>query len=465
MRLKALTLLSLLFLVCWTQAYAQDGDDSEPELLILSGDRSEYPLGLYLELLEDPGGELTIEDVTSPEYEARFSPSQEEVPNFGFTDSVYWARLRLRNDNPAIERRLLELGYANMHFVDLYSPLADGEGFEVKQTGAMRPPSSRDILHPHIVFDLTLPSQSEQTFYLHFQNGDSMNLPLTLWQPMAFFTQSQQIRMVQGLFLGIMLGLMAYNLFLLFSIREVNYLYLVLLLGSFIVYELTQTSLMEVYVAPDSYQLKQYIHITAIVGVFVSLILFNDSFLMAKTQFPKFHRISMALVGVWAVLAIVDFFFSYHTMAMVIIPVEVVTLVVVTASVLIAWSQGFRSARFLLIAWLGVPVAILLLLLTLTGFISSNIITENLYRFAFAWMAICWSLALADRINLLKAEAERASRKLQDSEQRLNQTLEAMPVGVVVYGPDQRPTYMNKRTIDILTNPDKGLAPDPWTRR
>ena len=38
--------------------------------------QDEYPLALYLEILEDPGGELTIEDVSSPEYADRFFTSQ-----------------------------------------------------------------------------------------------------------------------------------------------------------------------------------------------------------------------------------------------------------------------------------------------------------------------------------------------------------------------------------------------------
>ena len=44
-------------------------------------------------------------------------------------------------------------------------------------------------------------------------------------------------------------------------------------------------------------------------------------------------------------------------------------------------------------------------------------------------MAICWSLALADRINLLKAETENANRSLTESEHRLSQILEGLPLG------------------------------------
>ncbi len=53
-----------------------------------------------------------------------------------------------------------------------------------------------------------------------------------------------------------MLGLLGYNLFLLFSLRDVSYLYLVLLLGGIILYDVSQTGLLEVYIVPSLYYLK-----------------------------------------------------------------------------------------------------------------------------------------------------------------------------------------------------------------
>ncbi len=198
----------------------------------------------------------------------------------------------------------------------------------------------------------------------------------------------------------------------------------------------------------------------AVALIFISLILFNDSFVSAKRLLPKIHRMNLAFAGVWGVLGLMTFLTSYHNLAIIMSPTIVVTIAAAAATVVIAWRKGFRAARFLLIAWTGLLAGILLFILTRMGFISSNFITENIYRLAFAWMAVCWSMALADRINLLKAETENANRNLQNSEHRLSQTLEAMPVGVVVYGTDQRPTFVNKRTAEILSNPERGLGPD-----
>ena len=75
--------------------------DSAPAV-ILTDEQGEYPLGLFVEILLDPTRELTIEEVSSPDYAAQFMPSQEEVPNFGYTTSAIWRRFRVRNETSQI---------------------------------------------------------------------------------------------------------------------------------------------------------------------------------------------------------------------------------------------------------------------------------------------------------------------------------------------------------------------------
>ena len=403
--------------------------------------------------------------MSSPEYAEQFSPSQVEVPNYGFSDSSYWLRLRLRNESRLTDQWFLELAYANMHFVDLFSPVPDGDEFQVTQSGTLRPPSNRDLLYPQVVFNLSIPNQSEQTFYMRFENGASMTLPLIVWEPSPFFANSLPKLIWHGLFLGIMVGLLGYNLFLFISLRDISYLYLTLLLSGIIFYDVSQSGLLGVYIFPDLYFLSLLAIPFSVALIFIPLLLFNDAFVSAKELLPRMHVVNLTFVAVWAVLGISIFVVSYHNLALVIPSTIAVTLGLVALNGVLAWRNGFRATRFLLIAWAGLLVGLLLFVLTRMGIAPSNFLSENSYRLGFAWMAVCWSIAFADRINILKAETEKANRDLMRSEQRLTQTLEALPIGVVVYGTDQRPTFLNKRTAEILTNPERDIGPDPNLER
>ena len=441
-------------------ALAQSGDPPAQEPLVLTDELDQYPLGLHLEILEDPSGELTIEDVSSPEFDSQFKPSQEAVPNFGYSESSYWVRFQIKNNTSGVNQWLLEVAFANVHFIDLYLPYPDAEGFAVKQTGINRPPATRDIRHPHFVFDLSIPVQSQQTAYLNIRSGASIVLPLTLWTPDAFINESQWSQVLQVLIFGALVGLLIYNLFILFSLREKAYLYLVILIASWLVFDLAYAGYMEIYIIPNLYYLRQFYMAVSFALVFISMVLFTDTILELKVSQPKLHRVNLASLGIWGVLMLLIPFTSYYVIAILMVSWALPTLAGVLAAGILTWRQGFQSARLFLAAWLGLLVTLSLILLVRLGIIPSSTFAENAFRVGWVWMAVCWSFALADRINRMKEETKAANLELQGSAHRLSQILEGLPLGVTVYGKDQKPSYVNQRTIDILSDPESGIQVD-----
>jgi signal transduction histidine kinase len=442
-----------------TPVLAQTGDPSPREPLILTDQQGEYPLGLHLEILEDPSGELTIERVSSPEFETRFVPSQAETPNYGFTSSAIWVQIRLHNETLRTDQWVLEQGFTNMHYVDLYTPEPNGRGYTVIRGGVLRPSTTRDLSYPHIVFRLVIPPGSEQIYYLRFQNGASMTLPLTLWTQPAFINHSVVDQLSIGIFYGVLIGLLFYNLFLLFSVREASYFYFVLLLASLIVEEVSSDGYWSLFIT-NPVSLITYIIPWTTSLLIAAIVLFSDSFLELKTRIPILHRLSMVLVAIWGVMILIIPITSYHTVAIPGVSLGLLSLFVVIIAGILSWRRKFLPARFFVIAWFGMLIGIIWVFLIRLVLVPSTLLGENAYRLGSVWLVLCWSFALADRINLLKAATENAYRDLRSNEHRLSEILEGLPLGVVLYGKDQKPKYTNRRAIDILSNPEKGIQPD-----
>ena len=163
-------------------------------------------------------------------------------------------------------------------------------------------------------------------------------------------------------------------------------------------------------------------------------------------------------------------FTSYIIIAKLMLPWALISLAAVWVAGIATWRKGFQPARFFMIAWLGLIASVILVILVRMGLVPSTIFSENAYRLGMIWMAVCWSIALADRISLLKAKTESANRELRNSERRLSEILEGLPIGVVVYGKDQKPNYVNRQAVEILQDPDResSLASPPgvpWRKR
>ena len=165
MPLRILTTLALLFLVC---APLTSHAVSPP--LVLYTDTISARLAGHIDILEDKTGTLTIADVSSPEADRLFRPP---VKNRGFTTSVYWIRYTIKNEAEVEQRWLLELDMPNVKYIDLYVPAASG-GYNLMQSGALRPMNIRTFQHRNSVFPVVVNRQGT-TCYMR-GDGDGSGL-------------------------------------------------------------------------------------------------------------------------------------------------------------------------------------------------------------------------------------------------------------------------------------------------
>jgi signal transduction histidine kinase len=439
-------------------AFAQDTNPGAQKPLVLTDQQGEYPLGRPMDILEDPGGELTIDQVTSPEFASRFTPSQADVPIYGYSDSVFWLRLRFRNETRLTYQWLLEVNFPNLNYVDLYIP-SGGGGYRVKESGVLRPFDTRDLPYYHVVFNLPLAPQTEQTFYIRVQSGSSMTLSFTLWSPQAFATNTTNTMLGIGLFYGALLIMLGYHLIVFYSLRETNYFYFILVLISSIIFWATYEGVADQYLWPGWSQYKLPLLVITMSLFFMASLKFSDVFLEQKIRAPQFHRIFNLFIGLWGLMIAIVPFFSYGFMAEVTSILIFLTPVVAALAGFFSWRKGYHQAQFYLISWLGYLLGLFTVELVRAGFIPSTAITEKFYHIGLIWLVLMWSLALANRINELKRDTEDANRKLSQSQQQLSQTLEGLPIGVAVYSPERKPTYINEHARNILANPARGIVP------
>lgn len=407
-------LVAILFVSATTPASGQDEDPpnslslpyfQEGEIVLVDSQR-QYPIGLHMEILEDKENEWTIEDVTSPEISAKFVPSMEESPGFGFTDSTYWIRFRVRNEASSDTDWLL-LYESVAFFVDYYLPAASGEGFDVIHTGSALPFDTRDVPVGQFVFQLPITPQESETIYMRFVSDGSLILSLTVLSDGKFAQQALRQQVVNGILYGVLFILAIYNLVLFFTLHDRSYLYYVLFFGTMLIGIMALDGFAAQYLWPNQGPFAAISTRLFIVMSFAFALLFSISFLRTKEYAPRLHKVMIGLaITIFALLGL-QFIWFRETAVIHAFLMLVSCTIMIIAGVLV-WRKGYYPARYFLFGWLVVLIGFIFFVLTLVDVISLIGLSDSILRLGLIVLALVLSIGLAERINAYRQEKEKA---------------------------------------------------------
>jgi PAS domain S-box-containing protein len=422
------------------------------QTLVLSDLKQEYELGLHLEILADPSARLSLEDILKPEYEAKFISSPRQVPNFGFTKSAFWVRFKVRNEASTRSPWALQLSYANMDFVDLYVLTPEGKFQPVRKSGRMYPLGARDFLDQLPVFLIPFAKFQTQTIYMRFQTEESMTIPLILWSMTGFVSQVGLAHIFIGFFLGILVIMILYNLFLFISLKDKNYFYFVLCIAAILFFTISSRGIGYHYLWPNSVVFNKLILPVSAGLLVLSLLKFSDLFLMLKTHMAGLHRVFYGFGVVTGGLILSVPFLSYRTVIRPIVLTGIFGSVLIAAAAVMSFFKGYRPARYFMLGFSIMAVGGISFLLVRLGLLPSTPLTEEGFAVGNVVILLLMALALADRIKILKIEKERSDVSLRESEAQvriLSRATEQSPALILITDLKGNIEYVNPRFTEV----------------
>lgn len=371
----------------------------------LTESEGQYPLGLALEYLEDVTGHLTIADVSQPDAHLQFIVSQDDVPNFGFTTSVYWVRFRLRNAAAERSQWLLEIGNPFTDRIDIYLCQPDGR-WEHRQAGDLLPFHARELAHPNFILHVPLMPGAEQIVYLRFQNKGRLVLNLTLWEVETFTLHQVKHHLGIGLFYGAVLIMLAYNLLLCGVLRDRMYAHFSLFIVSVGLMLFNSDGLAYQYLWPNwpwwnDVSLNTFVGLAGIIALN-----FSDHFLQLRIRRLWLHRVALGAIAVWGLFTLGFFLTRHPVFPQLIVGLNLPAVLLLIGAGIVVWRQGYRPARYYLLSWGIFFSGVFLEVLGMVGVIPIALVDGKGIRGGLALALALLSLALADRINLLKQEKD-----------------------------------------------------------
>ena len=375
------------------------------------------PLGKYLHILRDESGKLDASAVL--QQRDGWQTWKKDSVSLGMDRADFWFRVTILNRAPFPRDMLLEIAYPSLDQVTIYEAVGDTLVSQVEMCDSL-PFSQRPVNHHYFVTPFNWQANQERTLLIHVKTEGVVQLPLALWSPKRFASYDQARQLLSGMYFGIMVVMLLYNLFMFVGIGDRSYLYYVGFVLSLPLFVSSLTGYSFQYFWPDApaWNGKS-------IGLFLSFAvlfaaLFTNRFLeLQQPDKPAWVRYGMKTVltlsfGLFPLVMLA----SYNTMLKIVIVFGVIACSAALIVGIFGWIKQQPQARFYVLAWGSLLLGGIILAGNKFSLLPQNAFTDNSVQIGSSLLVVLLSFAMAERINEEKRKRYRAQMEALHHERR-----------------------------------------------
>jgi signal transduction histidine kinase len=322
----------------------------------------------------------------------------------------YWIKLEIENSGNS-ESFLLNAG----HFGYATSYLIGNNIVRFKSTGKLIPLSRRPVKDHMALLPIKLSKGTSQTILLQCSNYMPQFQPVGL----AFsfiseksYNRHNQFRLAsQGLFIGCILVMALYNLFLFFGVRDISYLYYVLSIIGVGLYFTFYYGFNFEYLWPgaprwDAYSFAVIVPLTGVARIYFTKTYLSEA--IKDTFFDKALHWLQFLYVVPFLIAVAGFFDVAHKTIWSVWSIGAIgnaVLITMLLSGFYAYYKGYKPSTFFIVANLVFILGAILFIFREIGLLVDNAYTRYIVQIGVLFQVVLFSLGLAYRLNRARTEA------------------------------------------------------------
>lgn len=231
-------------------------------------------------------------------------------------------------------------------------------------------------------------------------------------QPTTRFEQQDTRRLFwQGIFLGTILVMALYNLFIFYGVRDVSYLYYVLSIAGLGLYLAFYYGFGIEYLWPGLPRWDTFCYTIIVPFTNLARLLFTKSYLRTNTLMPRLNRVVNLLIaacGLLMVTGLATFLADLDYLNSLIVVVGLVgTLVLIlmlVAGLVAYYADRYQPAKYFITANALLVIGAILFILREMGWVEDNFYTRYFVQIGFVIQVIVFALGLASRYNQTRQE-------------------------------------------------------------
>jgi len=356
--------------------------------------------------LADKTGNLSVDEIKDSSFTAY------NKPEFSKSKKHWniWVRLELSNNSGIDQEYILQTnkwGFFEAFITSNYKEINHST------SGSLLPLQQRSQPSNTNAIKFLISKDEKKTIFLKFRSEYSIythkDISLQLIKQTFFEKTDRQRLLWQGLFFGIILVMALYNLFILFAVKDISYLYYVLSIVSIGLYFVFYYGFGIEYLWPRSPLWDTFCF--TIINPFTGLtrILFTRTYLHTPRLLPNINKILNALAvaciatlmtGLVCYLLKIDFLKPL----VVIIGIlgALVLIMMLVAGIVAYYHDKYEPAKYFIAANILLVIGAIAFILRETGLMTDNFFTRYLVQYGVLIQAVVLSLGLASRLNRMR---------------------------------------------------------------
>ena len=376
-----------------------------PGAWALEAPRGESPRNLVGDLLvlRDDSGLMNFERLRRLPAE-RFSPLVGHSINHGITSAAFWYRIVLDPVAQADDwSGVLEVGFAPMDRLDLHVVFDDGR-VQHAQGGDVRPPDAPGLHHRNPAFPIRLGPGQGATLFLRAQSEGPHGFPLLLWSRGGFEAKTAKENLLFGMFYGVMLVMVIYNLLTFLVLRDLAYLYYLSFVATFALILVN----LDGFAIPwlwgiGVFAVNAFMPILAPASAMFALLFVRRS-LGTEVIAPQLHRLMGGGIALCAACLPLPLMLPVMPAIFINTLVAVITTGLLAVVIVVLALRGRRIAQFYVLVWAMLAFGVFAKVAEVNGLLPVSPWSTYGMHLGACLLVTLVSLGLADQINSMRRE-------------------------------------------------------------
>lgn len=360
-----------------------------------------------LEFFEDSSNSLEFEDIIHADFQDEFNVHPDFSKNQFATDRSYWVKVSILKQPKSGKNWILEFYDQTIDEIEAYIP--NQKGFSKIQLGDQNPFNNRLFAHKNFEIPVVNNSEGIDNYYFKIRSSQKADIRIAFRSMNRFVFYALNEYFIYGIFYGMILIITLYNLLMYGAIREIKYLYYVFYLLSVAGFALAVDGIGFQYLWPGKPSWNSLA--TGVFGfaIISFAILFSVKFLNLKHRYRLFYQILISFLVIRSILFLSGLWAFPRLLEIQVFDLIPFLLILVASIQVLV--KGYKVARLFVAAYTILFIGVALKVLVHTAVIPHSTVIYYSLHIAFLLEMLLLTLALGDRVKILKETKDQALRR------------------------------------------------------